>query len=234
MNKQLQLLLFLVLFGANSASAEPYLAVRTGQACSACHVNPAGGGLRTEYGAIFGQRILARKPLQGGGSSTSFSLTDSLSIGGNARFNAQQFDLKGGDSQLEFQTDRVSVYGSFVLNDLVSLYVDQQVAPGGSLNREAWVKLKRDDWYIRMGKLFLPFGWRLEDDSAFVRQATGINFNSSDNGVEIGLDRPNLQAQLAITNGAGGGGEVDDGKFVTFRGSWIQPWGPPWNISRGQ
>ncbi len=202
--------------------AEPYLAIKTGNPCSSCHVNPAGGGQRTEFGGIYGQNILSQSPLQGESLGALLKLNDRVSIGGNARFSARHLELTDDSNLLEFLTDRVTLYGSLKVNKHVTLYLDQQVAPGGSLNREAWVKISQGQWYVKAGRFFQPFGWRIEDDTAFIREVTGVNFTANDNGIELGFDAPNWQHQLAITNGAGGGNEVDTGKAVSLRTSWIK------------
>ena len=205
--------------------AEPYLAVRSGLPCSSCHVNATGGGLRTAFGNAYGRTELSISPLMSHPEEFAIPLPAALRVGGNARYSARQFDLEDTDGDLEFNTDRVTLYGYVQLNDALGLYVDQQVAPGGSLNRETWARLMVGQWYLKAGTLFLPYGWRLEDDTAFVRESTGINFSSADEGVEVGYDSASWQLQLAVTNGAGGGGEVDDGKFFTLRGSWINALG---------
>ena len=50
----------LMVFAAPVA-AEPYLAAYKGMQCSACHVHPAGGGMRNEYGNVFSQSELPAK-----------------------------------------------------------------------------------------------------------------------------------------------------------------------------
>ncbi len=201
--------------------AEPYISVRSGQPCHACHSNGTGGGLRTAFGSAYAVNTLSARPLVEQSFDPELGIFEGLRLGGNARYSARQFDADDADGNLEFSTDRVSLYGHLQLNRMVGLYIDQQVAPGGSLNREAWARLSREQWYLKVGKFFLPYGWRLEDDTAFVRQVTGINFATPDNGLEFGYEGAALQGQLAVTNGAGGGSEIDDGKFVLARGNWI-------------
>ena len=57
------------------------------------------------------------------------------------------------------------------------MYIDEQVAPGGALNREAWGMFWSADhtWYVKAGQMYLPFGLRLQDQTAFVKRATGID-----------------------------------------------------------
>jgi hypothetical protein len=71
--------------------------------------------------------------------------------------------------------------------------------------------------------MFVPFGLRIEDDSAFIRQVSGTNFNSSDDGVEGGLETGPWSAQLSMTNGAGGGVETNRGKLVSGLVGFVQP-----------
>ena len=58
----------------------------------------------------------------------------------------------------------------------------------------------------------LPFGLRLQDQSAFVRQVTGINMATPDQGVEFGWLKGHWDAQLAASNGTAGGAGTSNGK----------------------
>ncbi|MGD8418781.1 MAG: hypothetical protein PVH91_17085 [Pseudomonadales bacterium] len=210
----------LLLAVALPAAAEPYLAVRQGLACTGCHVNPTGGGLRNAYGNVFSQQQLPMVPMAGEDVWTG-TVLDRFGIGANGRVAGRYVDRDDTDDALDFQVDRVTAYGSATLNEHVVLYVDQQLAPGGSANREAWIRLGWRDFYVRAGRFFLPYGWRLEDNDAFIRRETGVNMNQGDDGVELGWNTGRFDAELAVTNGNGGGSEVDDGKLVSGRFAWI-------------
>ena len=85
------------------AQAEPYLAVRSGQSCSACHVNPTGGGKRTEYGTLYGYSALPAGRLENIFKSAAKSnaeqgtaapgwdgrITDYLAVGADLRASFQ-------------------------------------------------------------------------------------------------------------------------------------------------
>lgn len=217
----IKFLVFVILIiNCHLVFAEPYLAIREGMHCSSCHVNPTGGGMRNAFGNSYGQNQLAAKHLSSNANWTG-QVAGPISLGGNARYSGRYFDVENTDTNTNFSVDRMSVYIGANLSEKISLMIDQQIAPGGSLNRESWVKVQHDAWYIKAGKIFQPFGWRIEDDSAFIRQVSGINFNTADNGFELGYEKGHWSAQFSITNGTGGGNEIDDGKQASVRISQV-------------
>ena len=231
------LLLVLALFHS-TVRAEPYLAVRTGAKCVACHVNPSGGGKRTEYGNIYAQTALAKDrldpaslqttPAAAAGAAANLwtgKLNDYFSVGGDFRATAQSGKVPSSASTFAYDPSRAQLYLEFKpLGDFLTVYVDQRVASGAATNREAWALLwfANRSAYLKAGRLFVPFGLRLEDDTAFIRQVTGVNFNSSDDGVEAGLELGPWSASLAMTNGAGGGAETNRGKLYSALGTYVQ------------
>jgi hypothetical protein len=211
----------------STAVAEPYLAVREGLSCSGCHVNPTGGGMRNAFGNVYSQQHLPIVSMTSGGTRADAAevwtgtVGKRFGIGANGRVSGSYTDQSDEDDAITFDVDRVTLYGSAQVNEHVMLYVDQQVAPGGSANREAWVRIGWNDFYLRAGRLFLPFGWRLEDNAGFTRRETEVNMDQGDDGVELGWTTSRFDAQLAVSNGNGGGPEVDDGKLFTGRFAWF-------------
>lgn len=212
---------------ASAAFAEPYLAVQTGFKCGMCHVNPAGGGLRNAFGTAWAQNELASTVVTLGRDDAPGWLGEInryLAVGGNVRADFEYEDVPGADSMSEFGIRRADLYVAFrAVPDLVTLYVDERIAPGGAIAREAFalVTPANGRYTLKAGKFVLPFGLRLEDDTAFVRQVTGINFDTADHGVELGIELPRWSAQLAVTNGTAGGGENDPGKQTSLHGVYV-------------
>ncbi|WP_410962334.1 hypothetical protein, partial [Salmonella sp. SAL4355] len=79
----------------------------------------------------------------------------------------------------EFSQTRAQAYLEFrPLGDRLSIYLDERLAPGSATNRETYALLWFADQsvYVKAGRMFVPFGLRIEDDSAFIRQFSGVNF----------------------------------------------------------
>lgn len=228
-------LIFLLMTINIPASAEPYLAVRTGLKCMSCHVNPTGGGKRNAFGRIYGQTILPTKISK---DPLGNLFGDRFDIGGNLRTSLKTIQTPNQNNNTAFNTDRANIYieGKLVPNRL-SFYLDQQFSPGSD-NRESWLMLKskKGDAYIKAGKIFQPYGLRFEDDDALVRTIPGINFSTADNGVELGLEKGSWSTQFAITNGSSGGAETNTDKQIGARIEYTKPrWrlGASANINKG-
>jgi len=205
------------------AQAEPYLAVQTGYKCVACHVSPTGVGMRNSAGAMYAQTALSRHIV---GDLWDGKISDKLTVGADLRVNALARDVPDDDDDVQFETEEALVYVHFaLLPERLSFYLDERVAPGGASSREAyallWFNEKRS--YVRAGRMFLPYGHRIEDDTAFIRQVPGINYNTPDDGIEVGYDSGSLTMNLALTNGTAGAGETDTGKQASARIAWVWP-----------
>jgi len=216
--------LVLFLLASAQVRAEPYLAVREGFQCAQCHVDPTGGGLRSPAGILYGQTQLPAHQLRPADSLWTGAIGTMLQLGGDLRASARFADAPDVDSTSEFEVDEFRLYADVsLLPQRLDLYMDEHLAPGGASNLQAFLKYTtaNGEWYAKAGQFFLPFGWRLQDDGAFIRQVTGINFDTPDRGVELGWQRSRWSAQLSLSNGAAGGVETDNGKQLNARLEYV-------------
>ncbi|MFN0040297.1 MAG: hypothetical protein ACKVP2_12365 [Burkholderiales bacterium] len=230
------LLIAAALLAPTALLAEPYLAVRTGAKCMACHVNPTGGGKRTEFGAIYGQTTMAAARLNlrtgqavpaDGSEPASWTgrLNDQFAVGADLRGNMQYIVVPNEVDTFAFNQRAQAYLEVQPIADRLTIYLDERVSPGAATNRETYAMLWFADKgaYVKAGRMFVPFGLRIEDDAAFIRQVTGTSFSSSDDGVEGGLELGPWSAQVSVTNGAGGGTETNRGKLVSSLFAFVRP-----------
>jgi len=222
--QQLILLVVLALSAAASvASAEPYLMVRTGAKCSACHTNQTGGGKRTAFAHIHGHDILSDLdllPIPPGVHPFNGEINQYLSLGGDLRVrNTTVFQDKPGRNGLvpdnkAFRRDVLS--NSTAVNealaylqvdlwpDLVTAYFDEDFTSGAN-NREAFGMIRGFlpwDTYVKAGRMFPAFGLRVQDDQAFIRARSGYTFQNPDEGGEIGIQPGPFFFATTVTNGS--------------------------------
>ena len=208
------------------AAAEPYLAVEAGLKCGNCHVNPSGGGKRNAFGTLYARNMLlaravdlveGRKPWTGDVSTRWFG------VGGDFRGGYESIDVPGSENESEWAVSRSTVYAELKLvPQLLSVYADQKLAPDDSENREAYLLLtpKQGKFTVKAGQMFRPFGLRLQDDETFVRQATGVNFLTPDDGVELGVELAKWSAQFAVIDGPEGADDQLSGSAVYVQPKW--------------
>jgi len=198
----------LLIIAAQFANAEPYLAVQKGMQCSNCHSHPAGGGKRNVYGNVFAQTELAGRKI-GQGELWTGELTKWLAVGGDLRAGYERVDTPNQSTTEDFDIGRGTFYlEATIIPNRLSVYIDEQFSPDDLENREAYLRLnsKNANWFITAGQFFLPYGLRLQDDSAFVRQATGVNFATNDRGVQGGYNSGPWSVIASFTDGSGDGG----------------------------
>ena len=197
------------LLETSAAFAEPYIAVRTGLKCAQCHVNRTGGGKRTEFGLIYAQTqlFLHRVKLRGESSFFDGKLSNAVSIGGSLRADYETtFDTEGqGGDRLEgsddFGLSQATVYlQADLIPNVVTFYADQIVAPD-SRNRELFGLFQGLplNSYVKMGRMLLPYGLRLLDDEAFIRNRTGYTYERHAVGAEVGLEPGSLSLIANLT-----------------------------------
>jgi len=219
------ILTLLVLFASgHDAYAEPYLAVQKGMQCSSCHSHPAGGGKRTVYGNVFAQSELAARHL-GDSDVWTGEVTKWLAIGGNLRASFMDVDTPNHSGTSDSGFDRGTFYLEVdLIPNRLSIYIDEQFSPDGLENQEAYLRLnsKNTKWFVTAGEFYLPFGLRLQDDSAFVRQASGINFTNTDRGLQGGYNAGAWSTIASITDGSGTGQDSSGDQF-NLTSSYVQP-----------
>lgn len=215
-----------------AARAEPYLAVDQGFKCNACHVNPTGGGLRNALGAVYSQNSMAATRLPESWPVWHGSLFERLRIGTDLRASTSRTEVPTQPAQSVKGLDQWRVYLDLqLIRDHLGVHLDQQLRPGNPLRQEAYVRLSTADqrWSLKAGQFYLPFGWRLQDNTAFVRSLSGINMTSPDKGVELGLETGEWSVQLAASNGPGNVGPTT-GRQWTAQAVYVQP---DWRVGLG-
>lgn len=205
--------------GAPLRGEEPHLAVRTGLKCAQCHVNRTGGGGRNDFGSAWAQTQLPTRTV---GIRTR-SLNDWVALGMDLRVLAAATVSEATPrSEVGIQEAQVQIQARLIAN-VLSFYVDQTLGPAAATAREAfglWEGLPLEA-YVKAGKFMLPYGWRLWDDEAYIRQQTGFTYRTPDIGIEVGMEPGPWSLSVAVSNGNSSSAENDSQKQITTSGAYI-------------
>lgn len=210
---------------APDAGAEPYLAVWEGSKCNACHVNPTGGGLRSGFGTDYSKAFLPMQRLDGTLDGWTGQLIERVRIGGDLREDWLKSTVPDNGSQSQVALQQVRLYADVaVIPDRLGIYIDEQVAPGASQNLEAYLRLgsASDGFYLKGGQFYLPFGWRLQDQTAFVREVSAISMTTAHQGVEVGYEHRAWSVQMDYTTVPAAGAGTRPGYQVTGQAAYVQ------------
>ena len=211
--------LLCLLVAGHPVIAEPYIAIQKGLKCTTCHTSPSGGGKRTNYGNVYAQLELPERTLDIGRIWTG-EIGRYLALGGDIRGGWSQLDVPGQPPSSDSDLEEFLVYVELrPFPQYLTIYFDGRIRPDDPVMREKYARLLLPNgrWTIKGGDFFLPYGWRIQDDDAFIRQVGGINYNTPDTGWELGFEDGEWSAQFAVTRGTAGGPEVDSGKQYSLR-----------------
>src|SRR5918995_4308006 len=200
--------------------AEPWIAIKTGLKCSACHVNRSGGGARNDFGSVYAQTRLTWAP----GEVRSRALTEFLFVGLDFRLKASG-TLRESSPRTAIDLDEAQVYlEARLVRDRIALYIDQTVGPNRAVARELFALVEKLplNGYAKAGKLLVPYGLRLKDDEEFIRGVTGFNYDTPDQGLEVGVEPGPWAVVVALTNGNLGAAENNSGKLVSAVASYTR------------
>src|SRR5918994_2815103 len=195
------------------ATAEPWIALKTGLKCAACHVNRSGGGGRNNLGSVYAQTQLAWTT----DAVKSRALNQFLFVGFDFRLKASG-TLRESTPRTSIDLDEAQVYlEARLVRDRIAFYIDQTVGPDRAVARELFALVEKLPWngYAKAGKLLVPYGLRLKDDEEFVRAVTGFNYDTPDQGVELGVEPGPWSVVAAVTNGNVGAAENNSWKLAS-------------------
>lgn len=211
---------------ATMAEAEPYIAVREGYKCSACHVNMTGGGMRTSFVAAHAREILhypdwfaaLTRPADAFtgevnqyvalGADLRTSLSFIMQDKGSDGTVKNNVVFRGRLDETDVSVDEAVGYLNVnLIPDWLTVYLDQRFAPSVD-TREIWGMLYLPwDAYLKAGKMFLPYGLQIQDDTAFIRggrngsATTGFSFNVSQPAFEAGWEPGPFSISTAVSQG---------------------------------
>ncbi len=205
----------------SSAFSEPRFALRTGSRCDVCHVNPTGGGMRNDYGALYyaiEELPMPKLKERIGPLAIDRDLTRNVQFGSDFRLLYYSNTERPQDNTFfQMQGD---LYFSLSLNEYLSAYFRK----GVYTDYEAYgmMKFNRENIYLKFGYLSPPYGLKFVEHDAFVRTQLGLDPHANDAGVEFGYEPQPFSFAFGVFNGTSGPLDYNNNKAVYFRSLYVK------------
>ena len=211
------LLIVVPSLSARVVHAVPRYSARYEQNCMLCHVNPTGGGMRSEYAV---QELIPKELAMSSHRPSAMTAIDShlnkaVRIGADFRqqYMAESKDGPQGGLQGFFPMQG-DIHLSFQLDERYLLYLKH----GMSNTYELWglAHVLPHDGYVKVGRFVPPYGWHFDDHTMYVRSDLGFAPPANtDAGVEVGIAPKRGDLQVAVVNG-NRGGTLDNDRRLAF------------------
>jgi hypothetical protein len=202
-------LLAACLAAACQARALPRYTAQYGQSCTLCHVNPTGGGMRTQYASqyIVPEEIASRGWDEAEKENLSPQISPNITIGADLRTLTYQAE-GGSGSSFAMQGD---LYLDIGLGTSYLAYIEQGLSGSGEIfgmGRTGYL-----DGYFKAGRFVPDYGWRFADHQMFSRRYLLESAGSEDpaslysSGFEVGISPGMLTASASLLDGRGSNGD---------------------------
>jgi hypothetical protein len=192
-----------VLCAAWSAVAMPRYSARYEQDCMLCHVNPTGGGMRSEYAT---KDIVPKELAMKGGEPEALALIDTH-LGRNVTFGLDLRqaafatpDEAGSGPPQGFFLMQSDVHLAFQLDPRLLVYYGH--GQGGTGEAFALAHGLPHDGWVKVGRFVPTHGWRFDDHTMYVRSEEGFAPpNHLDTGFEVGFSTKHAEVVVGTVNG---------------------------------
>lgn len=205
--------------------AVPRYAVEEGVGCVSCHTNMTGAGKRNDTGgAFFTEDLVLEFAKKLAPKDINGRLHKYFAVGTDIRL--QNTTTFGSPKQNNFTLPQASLYVEFNPVKYLTGYVDYDLA--NTVNREAFALVHElpHGLYLKFGRINLPYGLRIDDDTSPIRTNFNMTFSNQDLGGEVGIAPGPFEFAAAISNGVPGGvGDENLAKAVTTSATWIGEYG---------
>lgn len=171
------LVLFLII--AATLQSLPRLAAEQSLACKTCHINPNGGGARTEFGnhaVAFHELTLQKTKKYFEKKYHSPRISESVLVGFDSRYRVQE-----GGRVFRLQTDAYLTFEPYQ-----DLMYHLRFWENGTSEQYMLLYLKQQKYYLKVGRFYPAYGLRMADFDTFVRSQLGFSYNAYIDGVSLG------------------------------------------------
>ena len=202
-----------MLFAAVIAHTVPRYSARYEQDCNLCHFNPTGGGHRSTYATqyLVPDEMAMRSLSDEERENLSPEISNSVTIGADLRtffFSSDlplfySSDLDNPLISEDFFQMQGNLYLAFQMTNRISAHMSRGITSSFELFGLAYVLPMNG--YVKVGRFVPPYGWRLDDHTAFVRDFMGFfPPGHTDVGLELGTYPGEFWFNLAVMNGQNG------------------------------
>lgn len=203
---------FIILTTTASLFSLPRLAAEHAVACKSCHINPNGGGARTEFGnhsVAFNELCLPQTKKLVENKFKKPRLSENVLVG----FDSRYLVFENGRI-VRMQTDAFVTF-----EPVTNFYYHFRFWEDGINENYALLYLDEQKYYVKIGRFAPAYGLRMDDHKTYVRENLGFGSNFYRDGISVGAEIHGINFVGEAFNPNG----QFLGDFHIFRPGYISP-----------